>query len=71
MHTFQSGQLQCGGSFQLILNRYGAAAEAAAPDPIPIELDGDEFGEAVRITCRADPGALLLALPYGHPVHIL
>ncbi len=49
----------------------GARAEAAAPAPTPIELDGDEFGEAVRVTCRADPGALLLALPPGHPVHIL
>ncbi len=49
----------------------GARAEAAAPAPTPIELDGDEFGEAVRVTCRADPGALLLALPTGHPVHIL
>jgi len=49
----------------------GAAAEAAAPGPTPVELDGDEFGEAVRITCRADPGALLLALPAGHPVSML
>ncbi|MFS0892655.1 diacylglycerol/lipid kinase family protein [Microbacterium sp. 179-I 3D3 NHS] len=46
----------------------GIVAEAAASRPTPIELDGDEFGAAVRITCRADPGALLLALPPGHPV---
>ncbi len=46
----------------------GTSAEAAAPVPTPIELDGDEFGEAVRIRCRIDPGALLLALPPGHPV---
>lgn len=46
----------------------GIAAEAAATRPTPIELDGDEFGEAVRITCRIDPGALLLALPADHPV---
>lgn len=46
----------------------GNAAEAASSRPVPVELDGDEFGEAVRITCRADPGALLLALPAGHPV---
>lgn len=46
----------------------GAAAEAAATSPTPIELDGDEFGTAVRITCRVDPGALLLALPPDHPV---
>ncbi len=49
----------------------GIAAEAAAPRPIPIELDGDEFGTAVRITCWVDPGALLLALPAGHPIAAL
>lgn len=49
----------------------GLAAEAAAPRPIPIELDGDEFGLAVRVTCRVDRGALLLALPVGHPVSAL
>lgn len=46
----------------------GAAAEAAVTSPTSIELDGDEFGTAVRVTCRADPGALLLALPADHPV---
>ncbi|MBO9625221.1 MAG: NAD(+)/NADH kinase [Microbacterium sp.] len=46
----------------------GLVAEAAATDPIPVELDGDEFGEAVRMTCRVDEGALLVALPAGHPV---
>ncbi|WP_144876754.1 diacylglycerol kinase family protein [Microbacterium sp. 1.5R] len=49
----------------------GTIAEAAANRPTPIELDGDEFGTAVRITCRVDPGALLLALPAGHPVSSL
>lgn len=49
----------------------GSAAEAATSHPVPIELDGDEFGIAVRVVCRADPAALLLALPTGHPVHIL
>jgi diacylglycerol kinase family enzyme len=49
----------------------GAAAEAAVPESTPVELDGDEFGSAVRITCWADPGALLLALPSGHPVAMI
>lgn len=47
------------------------AIEAAAVTPTPIELDGDEFGMAVRIRCRVDPGALLLALPEGHRVEEL
>ncbi|MFJ2543500.1 diacylglycerol/lipid kinase family protein [Microbacterium sp. NPDC087589] len=46
----------------------GTAAEAAVTSPTSIELDGDEFGSAVRVTCRVDPGALLLALPADHPV---
>lgn len=46
----------------------GLSAEAAVTEPTPIELDGDAFGEAVRIRCRVDPGALLLSLPEGHPV---
>lgn len=49
----------------------GTIAEAASNRPTPIELDGDEFGSAVRITCRVDPGALLLALPAGHPISSL
>lgn len=48
----------------------GLAAEAAASQPVPIELDGDEFGEGQRIICRIDPGALLLALPEGHPIDL-
>ena len=49
----------------------GLAAEAAATKPTPIELDCDEFGTAVRVTCRVDPAALLLALPADHPVATL
>jgi diacylglycerol kinase (ATP) len=46
----------------------GVSAEAAMTEPTSIELDGDEFGEAVRIRCRIDQGGLLLALPEGHDV---
>jgi len=46
----------------------GQTAEVAPIAPTAIELDGDEFGLAVRIRCRVAPGALLLALPEGHPV---
>ncbi|WP_353114663.1 diacylglycerol kinase family protein [Microbacterium sp.] len=45
----------------------GRTAEAAM-DPTSIELDGDEFGEAVRIRCRIDQGALTIVLPSGHDV---
>ncbi len=49
----------------------GGAAEAAMTGPTPIELDGDEFGDAVRITCRIAPGALTVVLPEGHDVSAL
>ncbi|QAY60268.1 sphingosine kinase [Microbacterium protaetiae] len=41
----------------------GTQIEAGVDDPQPVQLDGDEFGEAVRIRCRVLPGALLVALP--------
>jgi len=73
LRRFRAGRivLERRGSDASVHYFRGARAEAAAPGPVPVELDGDEFGAAVRVTCRADPGALLLALPAGHPVHIL
>lgn len=56
------------GSGNSIRYLRGRDAEAATPDPAPVELDGDEFGVAVRIRCRIDPGALLVAVPTGHVI---
>jgi diacylglycerol kinase family enzyme len=41
----------------------GVAIETAPVDPQPIQLDGDEFGDALRILCRVVPGGLLVTLP--------
>ncbi|MFC7788355.1 diacylglycerol/lipid kinase family protein [Microbacterium sp. MAHUQ-60] len=46
----------------------GRSAEAAMVAPTSIELDGDEFGTAVRMLCRIQQGGLTLALPDGHDV---
>lgn len=46
----------------------GTVAEAATHTPRSVELDGDEFGETVRIRCRIDAGALRVVLPAGHDV---
>ncbi|MGI6879046.1 diacylglycerol/lipid kinase family protein [Microbacterium sp. gxy059] len=46
----------------------GTGIEAACPDPHPVEVDGDELGEATRIRCVVDPGGLLVAVPRGHRV---
>lgn len=45
----------------------GRIVETATDTPQPIELDGDEFGEAVRIRCHVLPGGLLAVVPKGHP----
>ncbi|MFT4260296.1 diacylglycerol/lipid kinase family protein [Microbacterium sp.] len=47
---------------------HGTVAEAAATTPTPVQIDGDEFGEGLRMTCRVDPDALLIALPATHPL---
>ncbi|MFE1646927.1 diacylglycerol/lipid kinase family protein [Microbacterium sp. P01] len=49
----------------------GTGIEVAAGTPQPVQLDGDEFGEAVRVWCRVDAGGLIVALPRGHSVSAL
>ncbi|MGM7668002.1 diacylglycerol/lipid kinase family protein [Microbacterium sp. A93] len=73
LRRFRAGRLvlQRRGKDASVRYLRGLTIEAAAVDPTPIELDGDAFGIAVRIRCRVDPGALLLALPEGHPVDSL
>lgn len=44
----------------------GRTMEVAAAEPHPVQLDGDEFGEAVRIVSRIDAGALRVTVPTGH-----
>jgi diacylglycerol kinase family enzyme len=41
----------------------GTEIEAGVDGAHPVQLDGDEFGEAVRVRARVLPGALLVALP--------
>lgn len=46
--------------------RRGRTVEIATTPAQPIELDGDEFGEAVELTCVVQPGALQVFVPAGH-----
>lgn len=46
----------------------GTGIELATAPAQPIELDGDEFGEATRIYTRIVAGGLTVALPKGHDV---
>ncbi|SJN45987.1 Conserved protein with diacylglycerol kinase catalytic domain [Microbacterium esteraromaticum] len=47
---------------------HGHVAETAMVAPTSIELDGDAFGAAVRMTCRIEQGGLRIVLPSGHDV---
>ncbi|WP_243076437.1 diacylglycerol kinase family protein [Microbacterium sp. SS28] len=46
----------------------GAQLDVGTHEAQPVQLDGDEFGEAVRVRAHVAPGALELAVPKGHDV---
>lgn len=46
----------------------GKGIDLAAEEAHPVQLDGDEFGEATRIAVRVIAGGLTLAIPRGHSV---
>ena len=46
----------------------GTGIDLATNNPTPVQLDGDEFGEARQVTTRVVAGGLLLAMPAGHDV---
>jgi diacylglycerol kinase (ATP) len=48
--------------------RRGQQIETATAPAQPVELDGDEFGEATRIHCRIVPAGLQVVVPAGHDV---
>lgn len=49
-----------------VLYSRGRGIEVAATPAQPVQLDGDEFGEAIRLKCRVVPGGLLASVPKGH-----
>ena len=44
----------------------GPGMHVAASGAQPVQLDGDEFGEATAVNVRVEAGALQLAVPKGH-----
>ncbi|GAA3908686.1 diacylglycerol/lipid kinase family protein [Microbacterium invictum] len=44
----------------------GTGIDVAASAPQPVQLDGDEFGEATHMAVRIAAGSLLVAVPEGH-----
>ena len=70
LRRFRAGRLvlQRRGRDSSIHYFRGRSAEAAPTIPQPVQLDGDEFGEAARIRCRIVPSGLRIAVPKGHVV---
>lgn len=46
----------------------GANLDVGATEAQPVQLDGDEFGEAVSVRARVVAGGLQIAVPKGHDV---
>ncbi len=46
----------------------GTTVEIMPEAPQHVQLDGDEFGEAVRIECRVEQKSLVIAIPAGHDI---
>lgn len=49
----------------------GPGIQIAASGAHPVQLDGDEFGEATAVNVRVEAGGLQLAVPKGHTSPIL
>lgn len=46
----------------------GPGVDLAPQEPHPVQLDGDEFGDATHVSTRVDAGGLIVALPKGHVI---
>lgn len=44
----------------------GVGIETAVPEARPVQLDGDELGDATRFYCTVHAGGLLVTVPRGH-----
>lgn len=73
LRRFRAGRrvLERRGRDTSVHYRRGHEIETATSPAQPVELDGDEFGEATRIFCRIVPGGLKIAVPRGHDTSTL
>ncbi len=70
LRRFRAGRrvLERRGRDTSVHYRQGVQIETATSPAQPVELDGDEFGEATRIHCRIVAGGLKVAVPVGHVI---
>lgn len=70
LRRFRAGRRvikRSGGGTSVRYIRCGRA-DASVTDPTPVELDGDGFGDAIRVHCEVQPGALTMIVPTGHSI---
>ncbi|MFS0866362.1 diacylglycerol kinase family protein [Microbacterium sp. 179-B 1A2 NHS] len=48
----------------------GEGIDLMAQEPRPVQLDGDEFGEATHVKVRVAAGGLTVAVPRGHRIPV-
>lgn len=72
LRRFRAGRavLERRGRDQSVRYLRASSAELATAEPQPVELDGDEFGEATRMACSIDHGGLLVVVPAGHTAEL-
>ena len=70
LRRFRAGRnvLKMRGRDNSVVYSRGGGIEIAATEVHPVQLDGDEFGEARHVAVRVAAGALLVAVPPGHDV---
>lgn len=68
LQKFRAGRqvLSLRGKDSSMIYTRGPGIEVAAGEAHAVQLDGDEFGEAVGLTVRIAEGDLLVKLPKGH-----
>lgn len=73
LHRTRTGRrvLELRGTDSSVHYLRGTGIETATHPAQPIELDGDEFGEAVRLDCRIVEHGLLLMVPANHDTSAL
>ncbi len=62
------GMLKLRAGDNALVYARGTGVDVASVGAQQVQLDGDEFGEATRITCRVAQKGLVIALPAGHDI---
>lgn len=62
------GLLRLRAGDNAVIYARGTGVEVAPESAQPVQLDGDEFGEATQIICHVEQKGLVITVPSGHDV---